>query len=317
MKKIGILYGRERAFPDALIKKINSKKVKGVHAEPVYIEKVIQGEDSGYAMIIDRISHVVPFYRSYLKNAALCGTAVVNNPFWKSADEKFFDNSLAAKMNVAVPKTVILPSRDLPADTSHESFINLSYPLDWGSIFHYIGFPAYMKPFAGGGRKHIYRVKNIDDFYNKHGQTGERVMMLQEEIAYEEFYRCCCIGGKYVRVMSHDPRNPHLLRYAADFKPSAKKVKELTALTIRINQYLGYDINTVDFAVKAGVPYVIDFCNPVPEADIAVTGEDNFNWLLETSAAFAIERTLSCKEGEDNLTWGDFLRSSILKKKLK
>lgn len=156
MKKIGILHGKERTFPEAFVARVNSKNIDGVMAEPVYIEKVIQGNATDYAVIIDRISQDVPFYRAYLKNAALCGTAVINNPFWWSADEKFFNNCLATKINVPVPKTVILPSRDLPADTSAESFKNLSYPLDWGGIFTYIGFPAYMKPFAGGGWKNVY-----------------------------------------------------------------------------------------------------------------------------------------------------------------
>jgi glutathione synthase/RimK-type ligase-like ATP-grasp enzyme len=88
MKKIGILFGRERSFPDAFIERVNSKKIKGITAEAVKIDKVMQGEPTGYAVIIDRISQDVPFYRAYLKNAALTGTAVINNPFWWSADEK-------------------------------------------------------------------------------------------------------------------------------------------------------------------------------------------------------------------------------------
>ena len=114
MKKIGILFGKERSFPNALIEKINSMKVDGIMAEAVRIDKVMQGEPTEYAVIIDRISQDVPFYRAYLKNAALCGTAVINNPFWWSADEKFFNNCLATKIGVPVPKTVILPSHDLP-----------------------------------------------------------------------------------------------------------------------------------------------------------------------------------------------------------
>jgi len=221
MKKIGILFGQERSFPMAFVERINSKNIPGITAEPVRIDKVMQGEASGYAVIVDRISQDVPFYRAFLKNAALCGTAVINNPFWWSADEKFFNNCLATKIDVPVPKTVILPSRDLPADTSDQSFSNLAYPLDWDGIFGYVGFPAYMKPFAGGGWKNVYKLTSMEDFFEKHSETGELVMLLQEEIVFEEYYRCYCIGGKYVRIMSYEPRNPHHLRYVADFKPSA------------------------------------------------------------------------------------------------
>src|SRR6195952_2507963 len=190
MKKIGILFGKERSFPEAFVARINSKNIDGITAEPVSIDKVMQGESSGYAVIFDRISQDVPFYRAFLKNAALCGTAVINNPFWWSADEKFFNNCLATKIDVPVPKTVILPSYALPADTSDQSFSNLAYPLDWQSIFSYIGFPAYMKPFSGGGWKNVYKVSDADDLFRKHGETGELVMLLQEEIMFDEYYRC-------------------------------------------------------------------------------------------------------------------------------
>src|ERR1044072_8258339 len=154
----------------AFIERVNSKNIAGIIAEPVRIDKVVQGHSDEYAVIIDRISQDVPFYRAYLKNAAICGTAVINNPFWWSADEKFFNNCLAVKIGVPVPKTVILPSRELPDDTSEQSFSNLAYPLDWEGIFNYVGFPAYMKPFAGGGWKNVYKLNDMDDFYYKHGE---------------------------------------------------------------------------------------------------------------------------------------------------
>jgi len=316
MKKIGILHGKERSFPEAIIERINSKNIEGILAEPVRIDKVMQGEPSGYAVIFDRISQDVPFYRAYLKNAALCGTAVINNPFWWSADEKFFNNCLATKINVPVPKTVILPSRELPTDTSEESFANLAYPLDWEGIFKYIGFPAYMKPFAGGGWKSVYQLNSIDEFFEKHAETEQLVMMLQEEIKFEEYYRCYCIGGKYVRIMPYEPRNPHHLRYVADFKPSAAKYKEMEDIVLRICNYLGYDFNTVELALRDGVPYAIDFCNPAPDAEVTSVGLENFEWVVETAANYAIEKAQEHVEGADNLTWGEYIKRSSMKKKL-
>lgn len=316
MKKIGILFGKERSFPLAVIERINSKKLKDIIAEPVSIDKVKQGEPSGYTVIIDRISQDVPFYRAFLKNAALCGTAVINNPFWWSADEKFFNNALATKINVPVPKTVILPSKERPEDTTDESFMNLSYPLNWENIFEYVGFPAYMKPFAGGGWKNVYKLNDANDFFEKYDETGKLVMLLQEEIQFEEYYRCYCIGRKHVRIMSYEPRNPHHLRYVADFKPSEEKLKMMTDIVLRINNYLGYDFNTVELALRNGIPYAIDFCNPAPDADVNSVGQENFEWVVETAAQYAIERAKEHKEEIDNLTWGDYIRNSLLHKQL-
>ncbi len=310
MKKIGILFGQENTFPQAFVDCINHKGEKNIRAEFVSINKVMQAEPLDYAVIIDRISQDVPFYRATLKNAAICGTAVINNPFWWSADEKFFNNALAVKIGVPVPKTVILPSKELPDDTTDLSFRNLAYPLDWQGIFEYVGFPAYMKPFDGGGWKEVYKLHNADDFFDKYDRTKQYVMMLQEEVVFDDYFRCYCIGGKHVRIMQYEPRNPHHLRYEHGKAPASKKLLDLvTKYVIQLNQYLGYDFNTVEFAIRDGVPYAIDFCNPAPDADVKSVGQENFDWVVETAASYAIERAKAQKPGKDNLTWGQFVKS--------
>jgi glutathione synthase/RimK-type ligase-like ATP-grasp enzyme len=316
MKKIGILFGQERSFPMAFIERVNSKNIENIVAEPVRIEKAIQGVSSGYAVIIDRISQDVPFYRTWLKNAALMGTAVINNPFWWSADDKYFNNCLMTQVGVPVPKTAILPSYEKPTDTKDESFANLAFPLDWEGIFNEVGFPAYMKPYAGGGWKNVYRLENMEEFYQKHAETEQLVMLLQEEIVFDEYYRCYCIGGKHVRIMPYEPRNPHHLRYSADFAPSQERLKQMEEIVLRINHYLGYDFNTVELAIRDGVPYAIDFGNPAPDAERAGVGEDNFEWVVETAANYAIERALAQIDGKDNLTWGEYVKRSASQQKL-
>jgi glutathione synthase/RimK-type ligase-like ATP-grasp enzyme len=282
MKKIGILFGQENTFPPAFIERVNQKEGKSIVAEAVSIDKVMQGEATEYAVIIDRISQDVPFYRAYLKNAGLCGTAVINNPFWWSADEKFFNNCLAVKIGVPVPKTVILPSFKMPDDTNANSFRNLKAPLDWEAIFKYIGFPAYMKPHAGGGWKSVYQVKDVEDLWAKHAETEQLVMMLQEEIKFDDYFRCYCLGQKNVHIMPYEPRNPHHLRYDSQVKATGDAAKKLLATVkdyvLRLNEALGYDFNTVEFAVRDGIPYAIDFCNPAPDADVNSVGQANFDW---------------------------------------
>ncbi|MET0637701.1 MAG: hypothetical protein ABWZ25_16850 [Chitinophagaceae bacterium] len=316
MKKIGVLHGKERSFPEAFVARVNSKNIAGIMAEPVLISQAMQGEPSGYAVIIDRISQDVPFYRTWLKNAAVTGTAVINNPFWWSADDKYFNNCLMTKLDVPVPKTAIIPSWDLPTDTTNESFANLAYPMDWESIFAYVGFPAYMKPFEGGGWKNVYRLNDKEDFFHKHSETGQLVMLLQEEIVFDEYYRCYCIGGEHVRIMPYEPRNPHHLRYVADFSPTPEKLREMTDIVLKINKYLGYDFNTVELALRNGVPYAIDFCNPAPDAERTSVGEENFEWVVETAANYAISKAMENDGRSDNLTWGEYVKRSSTKSPL-
>jgi glutathione synthase/RimK-type ligase-like ATP-grasp enzyme len=317
MKKIGILHGMERSFPEAFVERINKMGLKDIKAESVMVDMVQQGVADDYAVIIDRISQDVPFYRAFLKNAAIDGTAVLNNPFWWSADEKFFNNALAIKIGVPVPKTVLLPSHERPPDTSDASFSNLKFPLSWEKIFDYIGWPAYMKPHSGGGWKSVYKLHNMDEFFNSYRETAQLVMMLQEEIVFDDYFRCYCLGRKDVRIMQYEPRNPHHLRYVVNKGPASEKLlKKVNDYVLDLCNALGYDFNTVEMAVRDGVPYAIDFCNPAPDAELKSVGEENFAWVVEHAAKMAVERAQAQMPGKDNLTWGTFVTnaaSSFLK----
>ncbi|AQG78872.1 ATP-grasp domain-containing protein [Spirosoma montaniterrae] len=314
MKKIGILFGQENTFPQAFIDRVNEKQSE-FPAEFVSIDRVEQGVATEYAVIIDRISQDVPFYKAFLKNAALTGTAVVNNPFWWAADEKFFNNALAVQIGVPVPKTILLPSKERPDDTNHNSFRNLRH-MDWDAIFNHIGFPAFMKPHAGGGWKSVYKVDNPEQMFRSYDETGQLVMLYQEAIDFEDYFRCYCIGGKDVRIMPYEPRNPHHLRYAAEMKTTGdagkKLLETMTDYVLKLNHALGYDFNTVEFAVRDGIPVAIDFCNPAPDADVHSVGQANFDWVVEAAANMAIERAKRVQKGKDNLTWGTFVRGSVM-----
>lgn len=312
MKKIGILFGMEDTFPQAFIDRVNSKNIKGIVAEAVTIDKVVQNKPTEYSVIIDRISQDVPFYRAYLKNAALTGTHIINNPFWWSADDKFFNNCLADVLGVPLPNTVILPSAEHPTDTTSKSFRNLAFPLDWDGIFDYIGFPAYMKPYAGGGWKNVYRLENKEEFWEKHRETGQLVMLLQEEIVFQDYYRVYCLGGKAVRIMPYEPRNPHHLRYVVENPNTDKKLMAtIKDYTLRLCKGLGYDFNTVEFAVRDGIPYAIDFGNPAPDAELTSVGAENFEWVVEEAAKMAIDFAKKHKDGKSNMTWGTFIKDNV------
>ena len=302
----------EDTFPQAFIDRVNSKNEKGIVAEAVSIDKVVQNKGGEYAVIIDRISQDVPFYRAYLKNMALTGTNVINNPFWWSADDKFFNNCLADVLGVPLPNTVILPSAEHPTDTTAKSFRNLAYPMDWESIFDYVKFPAYMKPYAGGGWKNVYRLENKEEFWEKHRETGQLVMLLQEEIVFDSYFRVYCLGRKSVLIMPYEPRNPHHLRYVVDNPNTDKKLlATIKDYTLRLCKGLGYDFNTVEFAVRDGIPYAIDFGNPAPDAEKTSVGEANFEWVVEEAAKMAIGLAKKHKDGKMNLTWGTFMQDSV------
>ncbi len=313
MKKIGILFGQERTFPQAFVDYGNAQAPEGIQFEAVQMGEVRQGVPVGYAVLLDRISQDVPFYRAALKHAALKGCAVINNPFWWSAEDKLTANAMAENVGVPVPKTVLLPSKRHPDDTTPASFSNLVYPLGWKEMFEHIGFPAFMKPNTGGGWKNVYKVHTPEEFFSAYNETGQLNMLLQEAITFTTYYRCYCIGGQYVHLMPYEPRNAFHERYvrSPEAQPTGELKDTLTDYVLRLCRTLGYDFNTVELAVRDGVPYAIDFTNPAPDADVNSVGQANFEWVVKHSVKYAIERAEAWTEGGDNLTWGGFMQQSV------
>lgn len=115
--------------------------------------------------------------------------------------------------------------------------------------------------------------------------------------------------------MPYEPRNPHHLRYATTHKTEGKELEKLLKVikdyTIKMNEALGYDFNTVEFAVRDGIPYAIDFCNPAPDADRNSVGEENFAWIVEHAAKLAVEKAKEYVAGKPNISWGNFVKDSI------
>lgn len=292
MKKVGILVGREETFPEAIIKSINENSKGKVEAEMIKLNGIRLDEEKKYDVIIDRISHEVPFYRASLKRFALEGTHIINNPFWWSADDKFFNFSLASKLGVAIPKTVLLPQHSYIEDIVSDSLRNLEFPIDWEGIIEYTGLPAFLKPFDGGGWKNVSKIESLEQLWYEYNQTGTLCMTLQEGIEYDQFVRCYCVGKEDVLVMPYDPSKPYLSgeQYVPNpdyLEPKLLKRVEKDVRTIC--NALGYDLNTVEFAIKDGIPYAIDFMNPAPDAELASVGEYNHNWIVEKMTDFILK----------------------------
>ena len=298
----------ENTFPPAVVDKINSMKVDGVEAEFVKVGGVRMDEPKKYDVIIDRISQDIQFYRAYLKNAALQGTLVINNPFWWTADDKFFNYALATKLGVAIPPTVILPHNKHPEGTTDQSMRNLIYPLNWDEVFAYVGFPAFLKPYSGGGWKHVYKVHSPEEFFHCYNQTGDLCMTLQHGVEFEDYFRCYVVGQEKVHIMRYDPRAPHHERYVKGNPTPGAAVKErIEKDALTLCRALGYDLNTVEFAVEGGVPYAIDFMNPAPDAEITSVGQENFDWVVNAVAEMAISKALSGENPVRELRWAGFM----------
>jgi glutathione synthase/RimK-type ligase-like ATP-grasp enzyme len=311
-KVVGILVGRENTFPQAFIDRVNSKDM-GVRATFCQLGGTKMDEPVPYDVIVDRISHEIPYYRAFLKKAVLDGSVVINNPFWWCADDKFFECCLAVKQGVAVPRTVVLPQKSYVEGVTSESLRNLQYPLDWKALTDYTGFPAFMKPFVGGGWKNVYKVHNVDELIWCFDQTGELGMILQEGIDFEKYARCICLGQQNIKVIHYEPGNPFHMRYVVDDAEEffGKELYDRIVQDARtLTSTLGYDMDTCEFAVRDGIPYAIDWLNPAPDMDYYSVTPSNFEWAVENMANLVIDRALNGYTPGATYRWDRWLNSA-------
>ncbi len=289
--RVGLLVGRERSFPDALIAEVARRDV-GVVASYAELDITSIDRPPPYDVLIDRISHEVTCYQPVLKLAVLAGTRVVNNPFWRIADDKFFGTALAARLGVRVPKTAVLPSKAYGEGVSNETLCNLRFPLDWEGTARELGFPMFVKPHWGGGFRDVYRVDSMEELWKTYDRTGRLTMIAQEAIPWSQYVRCIVIGKEHVRPALWDPRLGHFDRYVRaeeTMRPLDPALADRCVEDARsLCRALGYDMNTVELAIRDGVPYAIDFMNSAPDFDLSSLGPDHFRWTVDKMADLVI-----------------------------
>ena len=306
--KVGLLCGREFSFPPAFIDSVNrAGEPHGVSAEMVKFGGTKMDEPSRYRVIVDRISHEVEYYRGALKHAVLQGTYVINNPFWWTADDKYFNYSVMTKLGVAIPRTVLLPQKGYPADIdlTAESLHNLLYPIDWDGLLDYVGRPAILKPYSGGGWKHVYKVNNKEELLEAYDRTAPYCMTLQQFINFDKYVRCFTFGKTDITPVAYDPRERKYLVEHEYLSPSlgARVVRDAQ----RINLALGYEMNTIEFAIEGDVPYAIDYLNPAPDFEQNRITPFYFSHVLEKMTHLVIDRAINGHPAQCWPRWEEML----------
>jgi hypothetical protein len=302
--KIGLLVGREWSFPPAFLEEVR-RRGAGVTADFVKLGGTRMDEPCPYNVLIDRISHEVPYYRSYLKNAVLQGATVINNPFMWTADDKFFEASLATKLGVAHPRTLVLPNHSyVPGIVLTESLRNLIYPLDWDGIVNYVGLPCVLKDAHGGGWKNVSICHSREELIQQYNESGKLTMVVQEFIQWQHYVRCLCIGQEHVLPIKYDPnRRRYLVEHDHLGAELGRRVVEDSLKLVRA---LGYDMNSVEWAVRDGVPYAIDFMNPAPDMDVNSLTQHYFDWAVGRMADLAIRLAKDPRPQALEMRWNAF-----------
>ncbi|MBE2183508.1 MAG: hypothetical protein IAE89_08800, partial [Anaerolineae bacterium] len=171
----------------------------------------------------------------------------------------------------------------------------------------YIGMPCILKDAHGGGWRDVYVVHSIDELVAQYDQAGLLTMIVQEFIEWENYARCMVLGQEKVHVMKYDPRQRHY-HEEHDFSPELEE--RIIRDSLALCRALGYDMNTVEFAVRDDIPYAIDFMNPAPDMDVNSLGNRHFQWMVENMADLVIKLAKSDHSTRERYVWGELAQKA-------
>jgi hypothetical protein len=284
-KKIGLIIGREWSWPSAFITEVN-KRNAGVTAEFVKLGGTFLDRPLEYDVMVDRMSHEIPYYRVSLKAAALQGVYVINNPFTWASDDRFFGISLARHLGMSTPRSVVLPNKRVETQVVPESFRNLEYPMNWRGIIDYVGVPAILKDADPGGPRKSQRVHDVDDLIQKYDESDTLTMIVQEVIESDFHIHVFVIGQEQTLAVRYNPEEATYLQDLGDVEEVL--VSQMKQDAISISRYYGYDVNMVEYVIRDGVHIVVNPTNPAPDMDINRLKPAHFSWCVNALADWSI-----------------------------
>ncbi len=301
-KNIGILIGNEQEWLHAFIDAVGQCS-EAVTAESILLGGTPIADACGYDVIVDRLSHTVPYYRTFLKTALLAGTTVLNNPFRMSAFDSFFGASLATRLGIAHPRTIALPTHSYAPWVGHDELGNLVYPIPWNDHVDTLGgFPMLLRPVQGNTGP-VYRLESFEDLWHCYNETGTAPAMLQEQIAWDKYVRCLVIGEQ-TRVLNYNPSAEWSQRYGQDDGLATRERTSVLDTVQRITPVLGYDVCALDLAFNGNTLYLMDVISPAPDFDARTLPEATFAWTVQAMADVAVAAALAA--GDERQPMADF-----------
>jgi hypothetical protein len=272
--KVGILESKSDTFINDVIANLSGVEIEFLHFRQQ--RAPISGD---FRVIVDRASFCHSFLKETMKNLALSGTYIINNPFSSTVTNKLIDIGISSTLGISFPKTFVLPGANLTEET--EEWIG--EPI-WEQIIDEVGLPCILKPFDGYGWTNVYTTNSLEELKEVYySMSPSQVMLVQRLIRYEDYYRAFCINKKNVLFVKWIPKPFSMGQYLySDLKPIENMVDKLTKVTIEMNTCLDLDVNAVEWCIdENGHPWVIDAFNEVPEISKEALPEAYYNWIVE------------------------------------
>ncbi len=316
-KKIGLSLGADVCWPicyEDIVRELglrvrSGKNEIGVEVERVTIEPFALRQPTRYDVVIDRLTHWYSTSREWIKKAILLdGVYVFNNPWAVQSMEKQTTYCAMMRLGMPIPDTWLVPPKEYASLPDLDTTLNRYAKLfDLGEVGKTLGYPCFMKPYDGGGWVGVTKIDDEEALRAAYEKSGRLVMHIQAGISpYEDFVRCIGLGPQ-TKVVRYDPDQPLHARYREEEEPlGPADAAHLRAVTLTINAFFGWDFNSCESLLKAGVWHPIDFANPCPDSQVTSL-HVHFPWLVKAKIRWSLFCALTARPMRLTLDWKPFL----------
>lgn len=311
-RRIGLSLGADHCWPacyEEIVKRLDLKlpaaggtvdfSVERVKVEPFDLQAT-----PNYDVVLDRITHWFPTTREWIKQLAIGGTYVMNNPWMIQSAEKHTTYVAMMRLGFPIPKTALLPPKEYPDEADVNTTIrryNKLFSLD--AIGDSVGYPLFMKPYDGGAWRGVSKVDDRAALHAAYNSSGTQVMHLQKAVDdWDLFVRAIGIGPQ-INCVKYDPAAPLHARYVVDFNfMDAQGWTTMQRYARVINAFFCWDYNSCEALRSGGVFHPIDFANACPDSQVTSL-HYHFPWTVRSLIAWTLFCAYTERKPRFNPNW--------------
>ncbi len=314
--RIGLSLGADICWPAAyedLVQKLNlalpvGEDVVRFAVDRVTVEPFDLAYQPRYNLVLDRLTHWFFTSREWVKKITLMdGVYVLNNPWSIQSNEKHSSYCAMMRLGLPIPETWLIPPKEYKdeGDTRYTvEHYNKLFSL--GAVGRRVGYPAYLKPYDGGGWVGVTRVTDEASLNAAYDRSGTRVHHLQAAVKdWDLFIRALGVGPQ-VNVIKYDPDAPLHARYVVGFGfLGEEEWLRASRICRTINAFFGWDFNSCEMLRSAGTLFPIDFANACPDSQVTSL-HFHFPWLLKSLLRWSLYCGATQRKMRLNLQWDRF-----------
>jgi hypothetical protein len=321
IRRIGLSLGADICWPicfEEILHRLDLEIPLGrerirFEVERVTIEPFDLRQPVPYDVILDRLTHWYHLSREWIKKAVLMdGAYVLNNPWSVQSMEKQTSYCAMMRLGMPIPDTWLLPPKEYEDKPDLQVTLQrYARHFDLGKIGTRLGYPAFMKPYDGGGWVGVTKVENDEELRAAYEKSGRFVMHLQRGVLpHDAFVRCVGMGPQ-TKIVSYDPGAPLHQRYQDDQDLVASGViteaeaQLIRDTTLTINTFFGWDFNSCELIRQDGVWHPFDFANPCPDSQVTSL-HVHFPWLVLSKLRWALFCAATKRPMHQNLDWAPY-----------